>query len=540
MSSGGVKLLREQGRFQEALALAETDLSRGGGMWECRSMFWVLRDLFNQAIESNERDRAAEVCRRMAEILPGCNEDDGGVAVKALTAARRRLLPHHDEVATAAELSKGEATVERAYQIVSQVMDAGDTGAELHRSMGWVIFRYMKHYLSSIPAVESRRALARYMKLTGVERPSLLHSMMLLMAVNLEKAHHDEFKFTTFMEMWGPENFRPEDWHRERGDDGATFPSLVEKAVDRYLAEVKNDNMGTLSSDFENLLARVANVFTDNERYKRRLAIQYYETGRQQEAIEIYRKLPLTLKQYYVWYELGKMTGDIELEISGLCKSILVQRDRIFLVGIRLRLAELLIDKQDFGRALHELNEYHDTLTAHGYHIKAAYYRLSDCIPGGCEAASDNSQYYREQAVAIEQYVYGSLEEIPMVVVSRFEADNHKIGLKLVSLDGMITAKYKMPRGRPDVTLLYARVMRRDGKYKVVTTRDADERFPTLTTVEGILNMLTNKWGKPFAFIDGYYIDTSLLSAAGQGDRVRISGITMGGRKKAISLQVIR
>ena len=65
---------------------------------------------------------------------------------------------------------------------------------------GWDIYRYMKGNIEQMESQEARTLLACYMKMEP-EKPSLLHSLMLNIALRMAKKFPD-FQFDRFFEMW--------------------------------------------------------------------------------------------------------------------------------------------------------------------------------------------------------------------------------------------------------------------------------------------------------------------------------------------------
>ena len=65
---------------------------------------------------------------------------------------------------------------------------------------GWDIYRYMKANMEAMNSQEARTLLACYMKM-GLPRPSLLHSLMLNIALRMAKKFPD-FQFDRFFDMW--------------------------------------------------------------------------------------------------------------------------------------------------------------------------------------------------------------------------------------------------------------------------------------------------------------------------------------------------
>ena len=93
----------------------------------------------------------------------------------------------------------------------------------------WAIYRYMHTNLKQLTSQEARTLLASYMKIP-IQHPSLLHSCMLTIAINMAEQYSD-FRFASFLNLWGyPSNLRPEDSQRQNGKDGRHYLSLKEKA----------------------------------------------------------------------------------------------------------------------------------------------------------------------------------------------------------------------------------------------------------------------------------------------------------------------
>lgn len=68
------------------------------------------------------------------------------------------------------------------------------------KETGWDIYRYLKANIENMESQEARTLLACYMKME-LEKPSLLHSLMLNIALRMAKLFPD-FQFERFFEMW--------------------------------------------------------------------------------------------------------------------------------------------------------------------------------------------------------------------------------------------------------------------------------------------------------------------------------------------------
>lgn len=116
----------------------------------------------------------------------------------------------------------------------TEVQDDGSLRRNAEQ-MGWAIFTQLKQ--GNLASVDMRRLLVRYLRLE-IERPSMLHSM-LLFTVLKSYAGYADFNFTSFFEMWGgAASFRPEDWKGAKLDNGKFRMSLAEKTLGRLMKAV--------------------------------------------------------------------------------------------------------------------------------------------------------------------------------------------------------------------------------------------------------------------------------------------------------------
>lgn len=100
---------------------------------------------------------------------------------------------------------------------------------QIMRNYVWTVAKQLSINVKDIDSFTCRQLLADCIKLP-LERPSRLYSTLLSAAVKVADTY-PEFRFVTFMNMWGIENLRPEDSQRQQSKDGRTFPSIVERTA---------------------------------------------------------------------------------------------------------------------------------------------------------------------------------------------------------------------------------------------------------------------------------------------------------------------
>ena len=147
-----------------------------------------------------------------------------------------------------------------------------------------------------VSSVEMRQLLAQYLKLADIEKPSLLHSLVLFQVVKYYSNFAD-FNFTAFFRMWGPENLRQEDWKATKINE-IWLPSLADRVMSRLFKAMPSRFHEPINKE-EQFDPQIAHTLLDealqrakkpNKRLlQRALNLAYFE--RNSEAIAKYREL---------------------------------------------------------------------------------------------------------------------------------------------------------------------------------------------------------------------------------------------------------
>ena len=147
-----------------------------------------------------------------------------------------------------------------------------------------------------VSSVEMRQLLAQYLKLADIEKPSLLHSLVLFQVVKYYSNFAD-FNFTAFFRLWGPANLRQEDWKATKINE-IWLPSLADRVMSRLFKAMPSRFHEPINKD-ELFDPQIAHTLLDealqrakkpNKRLlQRALNLAYFE--RNSEAIAKYREL---------------------------------------------------------------------------------------------------------------------------------------------------------------------------------------------------------------------------------------------------------
>lgn len=126
-----------------------------------------------------------------------------------------------------------EANSENIIQQLSNLRqlfaDALPTDSKTINDYAWIIAKALNREHERLGSIRCRQFLADYLKLP-TERPSRLHSAILSAAIKVAEKHAD-FRFASFLKLWGIEKLRPEDYERQHAQDGKSFPSLAERTA---------------------------------------------------------------------------------------------------------------------------------------------------------------------------------------------------------------------------------------------------------------------------------------------------------------------
>lgn len=174
--------------------------------------------------------------------------------------------------------------------------------------MGWAIFRQLKEGSpedsAPLTSLQMRQLLNQYLKLDAVERPSLLHSLILFQVVS-RYGKLPDFDFTAFLRLWDVQNLRIEDWRSTKVGE-KWMPSLAERVMSRLFQVLPSRFHPVINASerFDPALAHALldaafakeeaksqrpNYKANLRLYRRALSLAYFEHD--SEKIEYYKKM---------------------------------------------------------------------------------------------------------------------------------------------------------------------------------------------------------------------------------------------------------
>ncbi|MBY6163796.1 hypothetical protein KUV73_23140 [Mameliella alba] len=238
---------------------------------------------------------------------------------------------------------------EEAARIYADLDANGKLAPEDRKAWGWELYRLIKVELEqtqdeklSPPVVQRvKRNLNTYLKL-AIGGPDLLHSLILRQAFRLTKG--EQLKLLPFLRLWNPDQFNDEDFDRQTGKDGKTYPSLVEQVIQAASAEAaQSDRVDDCQFILPHVQAAMKR-FPDNIWLKFNLTKLLRGIGRIDEALKLAVEFAREkASEYWAWELIGDLVPhDIDLRRSCYAKALSCSQDDNFVGKVRLKFAALL------------------------------------------------------------------------------------------------------------------------------------------------------------------------------------------------------
>jgi len=420
MTSKEVFALRKSGNLDEAYEMARQLMEAPDpGAWDIKAFGWCLINLIKRDSKAGQQQHL-EHYRQQLEAL-NVNPDDD-----ILTQQREyalKLCNPSGQAMQRAKMFSQKGQHQEAVRIYFQLFEDGDHSDAVQASLGWELYRLAKQVVGQDPPNfgMAHQCLHDYFRLR-LERPSNLHTCILRVADKMAKANN--MQMGDFVRAWGLENLTAEDFERFIGNDGKSYPALAERVVQRASKDASDRNAVADLNYIEPYLNDFIERFPDN------LWLKYYKAKvlialeRSDEAVPFGLEVVKNKSnEFWSWGLLGDIHQDISTDLRLACysKALLCSTDINFVGNVKLKLAEILIDRAVYGKAKREIDEVINFRRKNDQKIPpVAAMMMGKEWYAAMTASSSNRNFYLEHAKAAEELLYSGLSWINAVLGDSF------------------------------------------------------------------------------------------------------------------------
>jgi hypothetical protein len=409
ITSKDVFAKRRSGEIEEAYQMA---LQRMGASdkdeWDDRAFGWCLIDLIKRDVKEGHTANLDHYRQQLEAIAVPQNDD---VLTKQRQLAISLCNPQGQRVNEAKQMSKA-GQHDRAAVIYRDLLKDMPEDRDLSVSLGWELYRLSKKLLDrgDTNLLPIKQNLNEYLRL-NVEKPSLLHSVMLQLAAKFAGA--DRFNMAAFCRLWNLDFLRAEDWERFRTDEGKVLPSLAERVIQQASKEAGKAKDPGLASYILPYLDRALDEYSDNiwlflNKAKVLLALQRNEDAFK-FALDVARAKS---NDYWVWELLGDICGtdDPNLSLSCYCKALLCSSDDRFSVKVRGKLASLMVERNKLPEAKFEINRFMEIKRQEGNKVPPEIEQfLHQDWYDSTPVSGSNDDFYKRKSGAAESLLFSQL-----------------------------------------------------------------------------------------------------------------------------------
>ncbi|OKL39971.1 tetratricopeptide repeat protein [Pontibacter flavimaris] len=467
MPAKEIKELRQSGRLEEAYAMAKAELeAEPNNLWAKRNLSWVLY---------SQLDKAASNLNLFLAKL--------------------------EELETL-ELPESE---EMLYDNLSIVIAKAVRHITGHQNINLSSLDTLFSKVSTLPLV----------------KPSKWYTSLFQA---FHKGYRDTDKYIAFADWWGLENFREEDYQKDKMPDGKEMMAIAEQAYIAYSKQLlpKHTMFGEEIFNKEKVEAFMPKLDQIVESYPNYVYPAYYKAklllalGDEENLLSAI--LPFAKKKrndFWVWDVLSEaFKGDEEKILACYCRALTCNSPEEMLVSLRQKMATIFIAKELYNEARTEIEKIVAARTAKGWSIsntltgwqKTEWYKRAI-------AKKSNHDFYKRYTHVADNLLYSDVEE-ESVLVTFVNSDKKMLNFT-ASEDKQGFFKYDrlIDKVRVGDTLnVRFQSGSKDGLHKVFTaSKGTDERLKQqfFKEVEGEVRIAE---GKEFGFVGDVFLHPTVVS----------------------------
>lgn len=400
---------RKEGAIDEAYKMAlELMAAPQVDDWDRKAFGWCLIDLIKRDGKNGSTENLLHYRRQLESIEVDPSDD---VLTKGIRHALSLCNPFCQMISEAKALSKNGRHAEAA-AIYRNIWGSGSADKETQISFGWELYKHAKELMAgeSVNLGAVKRNLSDYLKL-DIDKPSVLHSCILQLAAKL--AGQNKLSMLAFSRQWDFKYLRPEDFERYRAEDGKEYPSLAEKAIQHAGKEAVASEHVELKTYMLRFIDLAIVRFPDNVFLKLNKAKVLLSLDRHEDALAFgIAVTKAKSNDYWAWGLLGEIVSQKNKEAAYgcYCKALTCPADVKFTGKIRLKVAQHMLEANDYAAAKHEVEVVLQSKEQEGHKIPESITELTaQAWFSKTHAKTSNRDYYRAHAAAAEGLLFDDL-----------------------------------------------------------------------------------------------------------------------------------
>lgn len=500
MPAKEIKELRQAGNLSEALELATAELQeQPANIWARRNISWVYFDYLKQHVSAEQFDSFLHWLDNIKRL----------------------------------ELSAEETLL---YEQVSW-------------QVGKMMFALTREHPNDV-----QRPLALYAAVTAFPFPKPSDGYSILFKA-FHKALKDTDRYLAFADWWGLQHLRPQDFMQEKNSAGKSIMAVAEQAYITYAKQLLPRRLSTgewvfdrqKAEDFVPALQRMVDEHPEYQYPAYFLAKLLLALGTGDNVLSVL--LPFAKKKrndFWVWEILAEaFSNDPDKNFACYCKALSCKSPPEMLIGVRQRMAAMMIGRQLYDEAKTEIEQLVSARSEKGYKIPAEITSWQQ-QPwySSAKVKKSNIDFYQHYTAGAEAILFSDVPE-EMVIVE-FVNTERKI-LHFIASESKF-GFFKYDRFFREVNIGDTLRVRfqdgaNEGLYQVYTA----EKQPDKTMQEHFLKEVNEPIhitaGKAFGFVADAYVHPSLVSKYKLTNGSVVKGVaikTYNTEKKAWTWKVFR
>lgn len=481
MPSKEIKELRQAGKLDEALTMAKAELeAQPDNIWGKRNISWVYYDYLKHNVASGDLDSF----------------------ISNISVIKSLGLPA-EEIMLFDNL---------CWQI----------GSLVFKTVGIPNFQYSKLF-----------EVYEISKSFTFSRPSEGYSFLFKA---LHKFLKDGDNYLQFADWWNFENFREEDYQKETLPNGREMMAIVEQAYIAYAKHLlpRQNPDGEIVFDKEKAIAFTDKISVLEEShpdyqypayFKAKLLLALGDKDHMLESL-----LPFAKKKrndFWVWEILAEaFSNDSEKVFACYCKALSCKSPEEMLVGLRQKMARILISQNNYSEAKTEIELLVKARNQHAYRIpnEVVHWQSQEWYKNASVQRS-NIDFYKKYIPEAESLLFYDTPE-EMIIIEFVNSDK-KI-LNFIASESKF-GYLKYDRFFRDIKIGETLKVRFQGGsnegmhqlYTAIKLNDETFKKQYLKEVEGQIRIPS---GKPFGFMEDIFIHPSLVTKLNLTDGLSYQG----------------